>query len=351
MQVDALIAASRFAEAGHLLARGLSREPENYSLLCLMGQVLDQQGHWKEALENVQRAVAIDPDIAWGHRIHSIILCGRLRGQESIRSAEVAVRLSPNDPLCWHTLASAELEFSHLKNARAAAEHLRELAPGWYLSHQLLALIALKDGRKADAEMHCRRELELNPNSSDGINNLGVVMLNQRRSVEAVATFHQAAKLDPADPTARRNLDLAYRKYLPRFGIGVAGAFVLIRAITALGVFIGLFNTLIGLVAVAAAVGAGYYAFRLFRFYRMPREVRNYFLLLSYSRREASRRDTCMLIWVLALIAAGLWWVVVYLNLDLFESWTRVQVISPSAGLLLIAGIAATIHWFIRERK
>lgn len=237
-QAQALLDIGRSSEAEILLARGLSLAPDDYGLLCSMAQAKHELDHAKEALRYAERAIASVPDDSWGHRLRSTILRQPNR-HESLKSAQEATRLEPDDPVNWHTLAAAHLQVFNLKEARVAAERMRVLAPEWYLSYQSLSLIASAEGNHAEAEALCREELRLNPESYYAMNNLGVALLDQGRKREAVDVFNRAAKMNPEEEIARGNLQVAVGKYLPQIGVSAGVLIGAVQLARILGTFDG----------------------------------------------------------------------------------------------------------------
>jgi tetratricopeptide (TPR) repeat protein len=285
-QANFLIEADRNQEAIVLLTHALNLAPDDAETLCLLAQAALELALWRDAWRYVERAIAVEPDNDWAHRIHSIVLRNMARRHESVAAAKEAVRLGPMVPHNWHTLASAQLHVFNLKEARASAESLRELAPSWYLSHQMLALVALKEEKHKDAEASCRRELELNPNSYHGLNNLGVALLNQKRQREAIEAFTLAAKLNPAAPIARANISAAAAKYLPRVTVPIFGFWIILNALRVAGQKGGALAATV-IVGILVCLYGGVFVVRKYRYRRLPPEVKTY---LETTKRRAQRR-------------------------------------------------------------
>src|SRR5579885_3530900 len=60
------------------------------------------------------------------------------------------------------------------------------------------------------AESDLRRSLDLNPNSQNALYNLGVLLLESKKPVEAVNFLERAEKIGPASPEISANLVRAY---------------------------------------------------------------------------------------------------------------------------------------------
>jgi len=313
---------------------------------------------WREAWRCTERAIAVAPENDWAHRLHSIALRNCARRHDAVAAAKEAVRLQPMIPHNWHTLASAQMNIFELKEARASAEHLRELAPDWELSHQMLALVALKEERYKEAEEHCRRELEVNPNSYFGMNNLGVALLNQKRKREAVEHFTRAAKINPQAEVARNNLASAVGKYLPRVALPFMGIWLLQALVRGVGA--GITRTRYSDSVLAAGftmlvIGAiiGIYGvvflIRWLRFRSLPKEARAYWKVTQKQPHSPAIKrqllyyligmtSVMFLIW-LAWFASHFW-----------EPWTVFEFLFP-ALMVMLGGTGIVILRRLRQEQ
>jgi len=346
-QAQALLEIGRSSEAAALLTRGLSLAPHDYGLLCNMAQASLDLGQAKEALRYVERALASVPDDSWGHRLRSTIL-RRPNRHESLKSAQEATRLEPDDPANWHNLVASHLQVFNLKEARAAAEHLRKLAPDWYLTYHSIALVALAEGNHAEAEALCREELRLNPDSYYAMNNLGVALLDQGRKREAVDSFNRAAKMNPDAEVARQNLQVAVAKYLPRIGISVGvliGAGQLARV---LGTFDGLPRILAVIpLALLALFLLGALIVHTKRSRSLPTEVKTYLKLRAQPPKRNWKREWLIVACVITGVLSGIYLLVILdhwrtgeIKANISELWiTLLLLLSFVASVVLLRRI------------
>jgi tetratricopeptide (TPR) repeat protein len=333
-QSQALIDAGRFSEAAELLAQALSIAPHDADLLCRMSQVLMALKQNPQAVSYAEKALAVYPENAWAHRLRSLGLRQSDR-HESLNAAKQAVQIEPNDPWCWFVLTGAHLQVFNLKEAQAAAERLREIAPEWHVSHQVLALVALKREKYKEAEAHCRRELELNPNSYEGMNNLGVALLNQKRKREAIEAFNRAAKINPEAAVARNNINVAVTRYLPKITVPIFAIWMVINGLRVLGEKgeSGVVLTVGAFLAVSIGVVL---ALRWFRFRRLPSEVRGYIKATNRAGQAGARRR-----W-LSISSAVTGTLLLISIMIVLLLWSGGQVAWQSVGLVVAVLIAIT---------
>jgi protein O-GlcNAc transferase len=120
------------------------------------------------------------------------------------RAARDALARSPCDPEALYLLGSTFLFEGRVSEARApleaAAERLSRRGVGYRLGHCYLAL-----GEFARAAHVLRRETEAFPQFADAYNTLGVALVNQGKSDEALGAFRDALQLQPAHGEANAN--------------------------------------------------------------------------------------------------------------------------------------------------
>src|SRR5262249_29943640 len=169
----------------------------------------------------------------------------------ALQAACEAVRVAPELPSALHTLAIAELGAGQRTAALTTAERLRQAAPDWAFSHELLGLIMLRRGKWKEAELFYRHALTLNPESWISMNNLGLALQRQGRQKEAIERFHDAARLNPSAETSRKNLAQAVGRY---GGVSFLGIWIAIRIVAAAGKEAGVWTVPLGIIAVVGGV-------------------------------------------------------------------------------------------------
>jgi len=92
-----------------------------------------------------------------------------------------------------------------------AAEFLSGIDGGGAWMSACRGFIAFVRGEYAQAERDARETVRLSPDDAGARALLAKILLDQRRTEEAVAEFRQAARLDPTDADSRCELMLIYR--------------------------------------------------------------------------------------------------------------------------------------------
>jgi tetratricopeptide (TPR) repeat protein len=217
---------------------------------------LRQLRRYDLALQEVQRALALDPHSSAPHVSAAWILRDQKRLPEAEQAARAALAAEPNDANAQHILAVVLWEQGRREQARQAFEAALELVGGrsaLYLTNyarmmtsyrrygealaalnladQALALapsfadphairgLALRQlGRDAEAEAAFRTALRLNPRSFSAQHNLGLHDLTLGRAHMALDRFREALRLNPDSELARKNLVLALKARNPLYG-------------------------------------------------------------------------------------------------------------------------------------
>ena len=111
----------RHAKAGAAFLDAVQRDPSNPTALINLAIELAQAGQVDKAVAICQGALQIAPDFAEAHRCMATLLASQPhREQDAVAQAEIAVKLSPNDPRAHVTLGQT-LERAG-RRAEAAAQ-------------------------------------------------------------------------------------------------------------------------------------------------------------------------------------------------------------------------------------
>jgi tetratricopeptide (TPR) repeat protein len=84
--------------------------------------------------------------------------------------------------------------------------------PGCWMAHNNLGLALMADGQTDEAVAHYRKALEIYPGFAGAHNNLGVALMKMGRTEEAVAEYRAALEVEPGDSETHNNLGMALRK-------------------------------------------------------------------------------------------------------------------------------------------
>jgi tetratricopeptide (TPR) repeat protein len=194
-----------------IAARAVALAPGDIRAWCTLGWLQSCCQLFGETLSTAERAIAVDPESEWAHRLRSFALWGLGRYAAATDAAAEAVRLAPEEARALSKFAWYASEVGRGEEAFDVAERAVALHPddsdcwfsrGW-------AAWAVK--RWEVAEDALTRSRALQPDASHTHNNLGALLARLGRFSEAAACFERALELDPTTPYAYRNLAYCWR--------------------------------------------------------------------------------------------------------------------------------------------
>jgi tetratricopeptide (TPR) repeat protein len=105
-----------------------------------------------------------------------------------------------------------DLELDDPREAADAYRQALELDPAFADAHLNLGRLLHEAGKTIEAEAHYRRALEARPEDPIALFNLGVALQDLRRLAEAAETYEKALELDPELADAHYNLAVVYEE-------------------------------------------------------------------------------------------------------------------------------------------
>ena len=201
-----------------LLQAAAVAAPEDPAPHLMLVEHYTQDGHWDAALEEVDRAIAIDPRNHAAYSIKTTILSRLGRYPESEAAARKAVELQPRDAVSFANLSDALLQQGKIApSVEAAARAVAidsTMANGWY--NYGVALSAAGD---APGAIHAyEKVVALQPDNVLALNNLGALLGSTGRLTEARDLYVRLVAVAPNSLEARMNLALAYLRLGDREG-------------------------------------------------------------------------------------------------------------------------------------
>jgi adenylate cyclase len=154
--------------AQELIARALTLDPMEAEAHYVQGIFrLWQQKKVDQAIADIERAIALDPNFARGYGALGAALHYAGRSEEALRQFETMARLDPHCPGPYHHFwAQAHFALGHFEEAIAALKMRLAQQPHSDVSHVLLAACYGHLGRAEDARVEWEEALRVNPDYS-----------------------------------------------------------------------------------------------------------------------------------------------------------------------------------------
>ena len=160
------------------------------------GVTLSELRRNEEALESIDRAIALDPELGRAHSQRGLLLLRLERFEEAVEAYEVAIARLPDDQQSQHNHSYALAALGRAEEALASAERAHALDPNDGRPYHVRGQALDQLGRHEEAIVALERAMEL-----------GCVTPFALR----VVAWHYAAALDPAERDPERAVPLATR--------------------------------------------------------------------------------------------------------------------------------------------
>ena len=181
-----------------------------------LGVVLQKMGRLDEAVDEYERALALNPHFSEA-RSNLIIAREQLgisqaandRFDEAAATLRLVLQEAPDRAAAHRELAYALLRLGRTDDSIAHAREAIRLEPASPDNHGTLAEIWRDLHRQNEAIAEYQEAVRLAPTSAEWHNNLGAALLDADRLEDAVREFRDAVRWDPRSPQAHRNLGVA----------------------------------------------------------------------------------------------------------------------------------------------
>jgi tetratricopeptide (TPR) repeat protein/tRNA A-37 threonylcarbamoyl transferase component Bud32 len=201
----ALQAKGEVDEAIESYRRAIAFDPKDAHAHSGLGVALHGKGKVDEAIECYQKAIGIDPRFANAHNNLGWALQGQGKTDEAIACYQKAIGIAPNHAKAHHNLGTALVQQGKLDEARAA---FRQAFRDRSSADAFFANALTRAGRLDEALAAAREAVRLGPNSPWAHQNLGWVLLKQKKWDGAIAAYRATVRLQPENVTAHHELGI-----------------------------------------------------------------------------------------------------------------------------------------------
>jgi len=200
---------NRLKEAEKQLRFGLSLKPNFPQLHEDLGGVLALQGRFEEAISSLERAIQLDPTQALAHKKLAQALAMVGRGEDADQSFEDYFEKRPEDGEVARGAnllkegcvdESIEVFQAVIRQNPKSVNAMRFLAMAYWHEKE----------RMDDAEALLRRVVEMAPDFVVAWINLGMVLVERNKLLDAIDAYQHATSLAPDNPVAWGGLGNAY---------------------------------------------------------------------------------------------------------------------------------------------
>ncbi len=194
--------AGRLAEAEDLYRQILRADPQQPDALHLLGVIALQVGKAAAAIELLEWAVRLRPNIApfLGNLASAYDAAGRF--EDAVATYRRAVQVDPNYTDGHYNLATVLQHRGRFEEAIQGFQLVLKLDPGYVNACHNLG-VCLAERERFEEAIECfRRTLQMAPDHAAAHSNMGNALASMGRFDEAAACFRRALELDANDVTA-----------------------------------------------------------------------------------------------------------------------------------------------------
>jgi eukaryotic-like serine/threonine-protein kinase len=175
-----------------------------------LGSVYNATGRVAEAVQELERAIQLQPNSDEGYRRLGFAYLQNGRKADAIQAYQKAVEI---DQFYWANeegLGEAYLDTGDYARALLAFRRVTDLEPNNPIGYEDVGAVYFRQGKYRDCLPQYQKALELDP-SYDNYSNLGTAYFYLKRYNEAVTMFEKAVAASPNQQLAVGNLADAYR--------------------------------------------------------------------------------------------------------------------------------------------
>ena len=300
----------RYSDAEQRFKDALASEPDSDALLGLLAHsVHAQDDREKEALEIIDRAIAVEPNEADHHTMRAFILNSLARPRDAVTAARLAQSLDPHSAQCLAAQAQSHILMKDWTDAERAAREALAINPDYSTAANLLAESLRNQGRDVENRAQIAGMLERDPENAYTHHSAGWAALQRGDHRAAETHFREALRLSPGLEGSRQGLLASFRSRSPfysgylRYCLWMGRLKEKSQWAVILGFYVGfrLLRAAAKTVSptLALAIGALYLLLVLWAFVANP--VGNFILLFDRFARYALKRNEA----IEAAIAGG----------------------------------------------
>ena len=194
-------------------AQGLqqgSRRPAEPNHFLSLGNALQAQGKWDEAIASYRNALALAPEHVDAHNNLGALFQRQGKLDAAVASYGKALSFKPDAADLHYNLASALRDLGTLSEAIVSYRKAIAIDPGHVLAHSNLGNALGAEGDLDGAVASYRQALAFNPDSVEAHYNLGVTLQLQGQLDAAVTCYQHALARKPDHVVAQYNMGKAF---------------------------------------------------------------------------------------------------------------------------------------------
>jgi Flp pilus assembly protein TadD len=204
---DRLYEAGRLQEAVEEFQKALALDPENVNVRNSLGICHAQNGSLEEAVAEFSKAAELTPDDFMPHYNRGCALLGLGREAEAERAFDQAAGLEPDDEGVCFQLAKLYMQQNRLEEAMVHLIRALEIQPIWGQAWRLLGESHLRLGAMSEAMNAFKQALKINGKDAASLSGLAIAYGRTDTNLDiALSLSHRSVELEPENVIFVRRL-------------------------------------------------------------------------------------------------------------------------------------------------
>jgi predicted O-linked N-acetylglucosamine transferase (SPINDLY family) len=196
----------QLAEAEILYRALLEKYPGDGDLLLMLGTVEGQRNHFDPAVSLIEKAIQIDPDNPAAHSCLGNCLQGQGKYAEALVCYDRSLALKPNDADTLNNRGTALRALTRAEEALASFNQALAINLSHVVAHDNCGITLRELGRPVEAMASHDMALSIDPGFVPAQYHRGIVLAELQRQEEACACFEQILTTYPKHVDALNNL-------------------------------------------------------------------------------------------------------------------------------------------------
>ena len=182
-------------------------------VLLLVIITRSQLRYWENSIALFTHTLAVTENNYVAHTNLGDALDKQGRYGEAMRQYGEALRIKPDEAFVYDKLATDLDIVGKLDDAVANYEKSLKLDPENAKVHNNLGITLIRRGEAGEAIKHFMQAVQLDPSLVDAHYNLGLALATDGKTQEAIKHYSDALRLNPSDPEIRSSLEKALAEH------------------------------------------------------------------------------------------------------------------------------------------
>jgi tetratricopeptide (TPR) repeat protein len=213
---DALLTENRLSEAEKQCLAAIDAAPNFVESYNALGVINFKTGNHEGAVERFKQSIRINPGdpVVYTNLVAPLALLGKTdeAAQNVEKAADLYKRAGANPAALGNSYSILAMEYAKTGRYDKSSEYLAnilQLSPERADIRANYALALYFQDKLDEARVEIDKSISQNPNLPDSYNTLGIILMKQNKSAEAVKQFEKALQLKPDYKPAKENLEKA----------------------------------------------------------------------------------------------------------------------------------------------